>query len=62
MEKGGITDYIHIRMPSAVSTKTLHGILMSLGLSHVKSDLMLEVFPIIGDRIVHVYGIPDNVG
>ena len=62
MEKGGVTNHIHIRMLCAVFTEAFHGIFVGLGLSYIKGNLMLEVFPVVGNRIVHVYRVPDNVG
>ena len=61
MEKGGVSNYIHIRMCGTIIAKTLHGIFMSLRLSHIKRNLMFKVFPIVSDCIVHMYRIPDNI-
>ena len=35
---------------------------MGLGLAHIERDLMLHALPIVDDRVVHVDGVPDQVG
>ena len=42
--------------------QALHGILVGLGLAHVKGDLVLKVGPAVGGGIVHVHRVPDQVG
>ena len=61
MEKGCVANHIHVGMIRAVFAKTLQGIFVGLRLSHVESNLMFKVFPVVGNRIVHMYRIPDNV-
>ena len=34
---------------------------MGLGLAHIERDLVLDILPVVDDRIVHVDGIPDQV-
>ena len=62
MEEGGIADDIHIRMFLDELPQTIHGILVGLGLTHVKGDLMLKVRPAVGGGVVHMHRVPDEVG
>ena len=62
MEEGGVADDVHIRMLLDELPQTFHRILVGLGLTDIKGDLMLKVRPSVGGGIVHVYRIPDEVG
>ncbi len=54
VEEGGVTDDIHIGVVCNELPQTLHGILVGLGLAHIKGDLMLEVCPAVGGGVVHM--------
>ena len=62
MEEGGVADHIDIRMVRDKLAQTLHGVLVGLGLTDVESDLVLKVLPIVGDRVVHMHRVPDQIG
>ena len=62
VEEGGIADHIHIGVVVDEFPEPLHGICVGLGLADVKGDLVLEIRPAIGDGVVHVDGVPDEVG
>ena len=44
------------------AAQALHGVLMGLGLAHVKGYLPLKVLPVVGNGIVHVHRVPDEIG
>ena len=41
--------------------QTLHTEFVSLWLTHIKSNLMLYIFPVIDNGIVHMYRIPHDI-
>ena len=59
MEKRRISDYIYIGMFFNKFPQPLHRELSGLRLAHVKRNLPLKIFPVICNRIVHMYRIPD---
>ena len=61
MEKGGVTDHVHMGIVRDEFPQTLHGILMGLGLAHIKGDLLLKVGPAVGHRVVHMHRIPHDI-
>ena len=62
MEEGGVADDIDIGVICNELTQPLHGELVGLGLTNIKGDLVFKVLPVIGDCIIHVDRIPDQVG
>ena len=61
MEERGIADDVHIRMLCNELAQALHGILVGLGLTHVKGDLVLKIRPAVGGSVVHMHRVPDEV-
>ena len=61
MEKCRITDNIYMWICLAELPQTLHTEFMCLWLTHIKCNLMLHVFPVVDNGIVHVHRIPHNV-
>ena len=61
MEKCGKTKYVYIRMILNKLSQTLHCIFMRLWLTYIKCDLMLNIFPVICNCIVHMHRIPHNI-
>ena len=61
-EEGGVADHVHVGVLRDVLAQALHGELVGLGLAHVEGDLVLKVLPVVGHRVVHVHGVPDEVG
>ena len=62
MEEGGVADHVHVGVVRDELPQPLHGELVGLGLAHVKGDLVLKVLPAVGDGVVHVDRVPDEVG
>ena len=62
MEEGGVTDHVHMRIVRDEFPQAPHGILMGLGLAHIKGDLLLKIGPAVGHRIVHMHRVPHDVG
>ena len=62
MEERGVADDVHIRVLGNEFAQALHGELVRFGLAHVEGDLVLEVRPAVGHRVVHMHGVPDEVG
>ena len=62
MEEGGIADDVHIGVVGNELSEPLHGELVGFGLTDVEGDLVLKVFPVVGDGVVHVHRIPDEIG
>ncbi len=60
MEKGGKAHHIHMRVVLTPFLKFLFHIDLGLGLSDIKSQLVRRILPVIGDKIVHMYRIPDQ--
>ena len=56
------TNNIDIRMAFEVLPQTAHRVSVGLGLAYIKRNLMLDVLPVVDDRVVHVDGVPDQVG
>ena len=61
MEKCGIADDIDMRICFTEFPQTLHTEFMCLWLTHIKCDLMLYVFPVVDNGIVHVHRIPHDI-
>ena len=61
MEKGGVADHIHIGMILNKLPQTLFGMFSGFWLTHIKCQLVFKIFPVIGDCIVHMYRIPDQI-
>ena len=62
VEEGGVADDVYIGMLGDKLAQALHGKLVGLGLTHVKGDLVLKVLPVVGDGVIHVHRIPDEIG
>ena len=62
VEERGVADDVHIWVLGNEFAQALHGELMRFGLTHVEGDLVLEVFPAVGDGVVHVHRVPDQIG
>ena len=62
VEERGVADDVHIRVLRDKFAQALHRVPAGLGLAHVKGDLVLEVFPAVGDGVVHVHRVPDQIG
>ena len=62
VEERGVSDDVHIWVLGNEFAQALHGELMRFGLTHVEGDLVLEVFPAVGDGVVHVHRVPDQIG
>jgi len=61
MEEGGVADDVHIGVLRDILAQALHGELVSFGLTYIEGDLMFKVLPVVGHRVVHMYGIPNDV-
>ena len=61
MEESRIPDHIDIGVIRNKLPQPLHGKFAGPGLPDVESNLMFKIFPVVGDRIVHMYRIPDQV-
>ena len=62
MEEGGVANDVHIGVLRDKPAQPLHGVFVGLGLAHVEGNLVFEVLPVVGHRVVHVDGVPDQVG
>ena len=62
VEEGGVPDDIHMGVAGDEFLQPLHGELPGLGLADVKGDLVLKVLPAVGDGVVHMHRVPDEVG
>ena len=61
MEEGGVADDVNIGVLCNELAQALHGILVGLGLTHVKGDLVLKIRPAVGGSVVHMHRVPDEV-
>ena len=61
VEEGRKAHNVDIGVALQVLTQTLHCVGVGLGLAHIERDLVLDILPVIDDRVVHVHGIPDQV-
>ena len=61
MEEGGVADDVDIGVLCDELAQALHGILVGLGLTHVKGDLVLKIRPAVGGSVVHMHRVPDEV-
>ena len=48
-------------MAFEVLPQTAHCVGVGLGLAYIERNLVLDILPVIDDRVVHVHGIPDQV-
>ena len=62
MEEGGVADDVNIGVLCNELAQALHGILVGLGLTHVKGDLVLKVRPAVGGGVVHMHRVPNEIG
>ena len=62
MEEGGVANHVDVGVIRDELAQALHGELVRLGLAHVEGDLVLKVLPVVGDGVVHVDRIPDQIG
>ena len=60
MEKGSEADNVDMRIVLAPFSQLLFDVLLGLGLSHIVSQLMRCILPVIRYEIVHVHRIPDQ--
>ena len=60
MKKSRETHHIHMGILLTPSAQFFLHICLGLGLTHVESELMRGVLPVIGDEIVHMYRVPDQ--
>ena len=60
VKKGGKTHHIHMGILLAPFPQFLFDISLGLGLAHIKGKLMGRVLPVVGDKIVHMYRVPDQ--
>ena len=61
VEEGGVADDVHVGMVGDELAQAFHGELVSFGLTYIEGDLMFKVLPVVGHRVVHMYGIPNDV-
>ena len=61
VEEGGVADDVYIGVLCNELAQALHGILVGLGLTHVKGDLVLKIRPAVGGSVVHMHRVPDEV-
>ena len=61
MEERGVANHVDIGMIGNKLAQTLHRELVGFRLTHVERNLMLKVLPVIGHRIVHMHGVPNQV-
>ena len=61
MEEGGVANDVNIGVLCNELAQALHGILVGLGLTHVKGDLVLKIRPAVGGSVVHMHRVPDEV-
>ena len=62
VEEGGVPDHVHVGVVRDELPQPLHGEGPGLGLAHVEGDLVLEVLPAVGDGVIHMHRVPDQVG
>ena len=62
VEEGGVAYDVHVGVLRDEAAQALHGELVRLGLAHVEGYLVLEVGPAVGDGVVHMHRVPDEVG
>ena len=62
VEEGGEADDVDIRMALQILTQAFHRVSVGLGLAYIERNLMFDILPVVDDRVVHVDGVPDQVG
>ena len=62
VEEGGVADHVHIWMVLDEFPQPLHGKFPGFGLANVEGDLVLKVLPVVGNGVVHVDRVPDEIG
>ena len=62
MEKGSKADHIRIRVFHHPFFQLIDDMLLCLRLPHIKCDLVLYIFPAVGNEIIHMYRVPDDKG
>ena len=62
VEEGGIADHVHMGVVRDKVPQPLHGEFAGLGLAHIEGDLVFKAGPAVGDGVVHVHRIPNQVG
>ena len=55
------SDNIDVGVALEILAQTAHCVGVGLGLAHIERNLVLDILPVIDDRVVHVHGIPDQV-
>ena len=62
VKKGSKTHDIRIRVFHHPVFQPVNDVLLRLRLSHVKCNLVLHIFPAVGNKIIHMYRVPDDEG
>ena len=61
VEEGRKAHDIDIGVAFEILAQAAHCVGVGLGLAHIERNLVLDILPVIDDRVVHVHGIPDQV-
>ena len=61
VEEGRKAHNVDIGVAFEILAQAAHCVGVGLGLAHIERDLVLDILPVIDDRVVHVDGVPDQV-
>ena len=61
VEEGRKAHNVDIGVAFEILAQAAHCVGVGLGLAHIERDLVLDILPVVDDRVVHVHGIPDQV-
>ena len=62
VEEGREAHDINVRVAFQILPQAFHRVGVGLGLAHIKRNLMFDALPVVDDRVVHVDGVPNQVG
>ena len=60
MEKGREPHHINVGVGLAPAAQLFFYIGLRLGLAHIVGQLVRRILPVVGQEVVHVYGVPDQ--
>ena len=61
MEEGRKAHNVDIGVAFEILAQAAHCVGVGLGLAHIERNLVLDILPVIDDRVVHVDGVPNQV-
>ena len=61
VEEGRKAHNVDIGVAFEILAQAAHCVGVGLGLAHIERNLVLDILPVIDDRVVHVDGVPDQV-